>query len=286
MKRFTEAGITLEPRSIGACIDLAFRFISQEWPRLLVLILSCALPLMGLTLLIARTTDYGWAAALSTTLFGSVALGSLLVTHAAAIAFHQPLTAGQYVRYGLWQPASTLIFKCLLRVAAVILAPIVIPSIMLAVVGSFRTESRVLKSFRSSQHEHRTRDLVRQEFSDLLLRMSTLLVFGSLLWLVMTMTLDATCKLLFDTSPVFGPLREAAEDPWGYLDFEQIVANMWTTITTDGRILSALVLANLLTYAILRLAWFFTYIDLRIRRDCWDLEVALADEAQRWEAPA
>ena len=30
------------------------------------------------------------------------------------------------------------------------------------------------------------------------------------------------------------------------------------------------------------LAWFFAYVDLRIRRDCWDLELALAEEAQRW----
>ncbi len=44
----------------------------------------------------------------------------------------------------------------------------------------------------------------------------------------------------------------------------------------------------------MRLAWFFTYVDLRIREDCWDLEVALQAEVARghfrpteeWVTPA
>jgi hypothetical protein len=41
--------------------------------------------------------------------------------------------------------------------------------------------------------------------------------------------------------------------------------------------------ATLFAYQIARVAWFFTFIDARVRRDCWDLELILAREAKRLE---
>ncbi len=41
--------------------------------------------------------------------------------------------------------------------------------------------------------------------------------------------------------------------------------------------------AALFAYQLGRVAWFFTFIDARVRRDCWDLELILAREANRLE---
>ena len=38
-----------------------------------------------------------------------------------------------------------------------------------------------------------------------------------------------------------------------------------------------------LVYPIGRLAWFFCYIDVRVRRDCWDMELSIIQEAERLE---
>jgi len=42
-------------------------------------------------------------------------------------------------------------------------------------------------------------------------------------------------------------------------------------------------IAMWLTYPIIRLAWFFCYLDQRIRNECWDLDLQCRVEAVRLE---
>lgn len=286
MKRFTEAGITLEPRTVSLCIDMAFRFVGQEWRAVLGCLLGCAIPAAVLIDAGARWTPVGWLIALIVTAIATVVLGNLLVTHAASVAFREPLSYRRFFQLALWQSLSMIVTKSLMRLVVLLMFPLVIPAVMLLVYGRFNTESHILRAFRRSEHEHRARDLVQKEFSDLVLRMSQLLAFGCLFGIVTMLTCDALCKLLLDFSPFFGTLQEAARSPWGYYDPLDIIEELWTALIGDSRILILMSFSTLATYAVLRLAWFFTYVDLRIRRDCWDLEVALADETQRWERPA
>jgi hypothetical protein len=37
----------------------------------------------------------------------------------------------------------------------------------------------------------------------------------------------------------------------------------------------------LFVFMYLRIAWFLTYIDLRIREDCWDVELKLTQETEQ-----
>ncbi len=286
MKRLTEAGISLEPRSIGRCIDLAFRFLRQEWIPTLSITLACVAPAVLTTYAVASAGEYGWLAAVGSVALASVFLGSLLVTYAAAVAFREPVSAWRVLEIALWRMAPTILVKLLLRMVILPLSTVIFPGLALLTYAGFQTESRVLKHFRSHRFEHRTQDLVKREFSELLFRSVILASFGGVLWTVLLITADAGCKLLFDVSPVFGSLWEAAQDPWGYLEPLEAFGNMCSAAVTDPRVLATMVATALATYAVLRLAWFFTYIDLRIRLDCWDLEVALADEAQRWEVAA
>ena len=51
----------------------------------------------------------------------------------------------------------------------------------------------------------------------------------------------------------------------------------------DPVVVTAVLAVALLVYPIGRLAWFFCYIDVRVRRDCWDMELQMLQEAERLE---
>lgn len=286
MRRLTEAGITLEPRSIGSCLDLAFRFSSEYLSRFLGLWVSIAGPAMLITYVVAANSSWGWLAAILTVGWLSPWLAGLLLTQAISVAFSEPLTLRQIYYRAWWLNAGTLLARMGIRSVQLALLVTVIPSFLFLIYTGFQWESRLMKGLRKRQHDHRTQDLVQQEFSDLSLRAGACVACGAVLWLVLTMTVDGLCMLLFGVSPVFGVIAEAADDPWGYLDPGVLMLNMATAVITHPVLLSTLVGTALLTYAWLRLAWFFSYVDLRIREDCWDLELALADEARRWEPAA
>lgn len=283
MKYFAEAGIALEPRTTGECLDLAFRFVGREWVWVGGIVLSCLLPAVAVTWWGAQAGPFGWLIASGCLAWFSVPLGSLLVTYAAALAFREPMSLSRMGYQAFWKSLPTLLMKGVVRLAVLGLSCLIIPSLMLLTLGGFQTESRILSQYRAHSHERRTQDLVRRSYSDLLMRMGLMTLFGCLLWIILTLTVDAACKLLFDVSPVLGPLAAAGQNPWGFLDEEDVLLNVFSAAFTDPSVLATSVATGLVTYAILRLAWFFTYVDLRIRDDCWDLEFALSAEADRWE---
>jgi hypothetical protein len=55
-----------------------------------------------------------------------------------------------------------------------------------------------------------------------------------------------------------------------------IAADAFYLLGKDPRVLTALTAATLLVYPIGRLAWFFCYVDVRVRRDLWDAELEFA----------
>jgi hypothetical protein len=54
-------------------------------------------------------------------------------------------------------------------------------------------------------------------------------------------------------------------------------------IIDDPMVVVTLQIAMWLTYPIIRLAWFFCYLDQRIRNECWDLDLQCRVEAVRLE---
>ena len=51
----------------------------------------------------------------------------------------------------------------------------------------------------------------------------------------------------------------------------------------DPAFLTTIQLALWLPYPVIRLAWFFCYLDQRIRNECWDLQLQYRAEAARLE---
>lgn len=281
--KFTEAAIDLQPRSIGACLDLATMFISRRLGLWLATWAIFTIPTCVLVYLIAETTDYGLLGFLCGLAFGSVPLGTALVFAAAQTAMGQDCTARQAVFGSLrltWKPMLAVMA---LRMIQLPLMLAVLPGLALAILTGFHAEARVFARWRAREHEHRVGELIQTEYSDLMVRGGALILFGLGCWWLLTLTVDCASTVLFGVSPIITRFGDATRNIWELEDWVGWWSAAGTFLTTDALTLTTLTATGLASYTVCRLAWFFAYIDLRIRRDCWDLELALAEEAEKAE---
>jgi len=308
--RLDRAAIALQPRTIGSCVDLALVFVGRRFGAWLALVACFAVPAGVAAYWAARLTAHGLLWSLAMVCVATAPLGVCLVVAATQAAFSERWRLGQVLWGGLWKQAKATWLTLLLHpleasltllcvwpitevpsaIAGVLLlafaAVCLVPGIAVGVYAGFLAESGALSEFRRQRHDHRTKDLVKQEYWELVFRGLALWLFGVLLWGILTITVDFASTLLVGVPLIFGRIAAAIHHPWGSPELEEVADAFLQFCTSDPVALTTLTVTGLCVYAVCRLAWFFAYVDLRIRRDCWDLEVALADEARRVEAPA
>jgi hypothetical protein len=83
------------------------------------------------------------------------------------------------------------------------------------------------------------------------------------------------------TAGIEGPLLGPVSDYFNREFFDLGV--ILSLVARNPLFAATFVAAALFAYQLARVAWFFTFIDARVRRDCWDLELVLAREAKRLE---
>jgi hypothetical protein len=86
--------------------------------------------------------------------------------------------------------------------------------------------------------------------------------------------IDVAATMVFNRPIFFAILLEASRD--GRDVFLQLTHD-------DPAFLTTIQLALWLPYPVIRLAWFFCYLDQRIRNECWDLQLQYRAEAARLE---
>jgi hypothetical protein len=181
------------------------------------------------------------------------------------------------VTRGFWKALSKGVFPVLLGILL---------SLFLVVVAlrtGFVAESKLLASLDEQLRGQGLRDLMKKETGDLFSRSLAIVGFGWLMAIVVFFTIDWACNLLLGYPILLGRIWSSGGGANGvFVQIEQTFRMM----TGDPRCLAVFAAAVMLVYPIVRLAWFFCYVDLRVRRDCWDMELLFRQEARRLEGVA
>jgi len=111
-------------------------------------------------------------------------------------------------------------------------------------------------------------------FSRNLGRLMGLMVFWAVLSFGLFLILDFLSTTLFN-SPIFFKTAFDSSRSMGDV-FSQLLYD-------DPKVLTAIQFTLWLPYPVIRLAWFFCYLDQRIRNECWDLQLQFRAEAARLE---
>ena len=114
---------------------------------------------------------------------------------------------------------------------------------------------------------------MNETYRSLVGRLVTIVLFyaisvGSLFVLV-----DVTAGVLLGMPILYGRISSLAH-------FQE---EIFTLLNFDPRVATAIVAVCWLVYPAMRLAWMFCYLDVRIRKEGWDVELDFRVEARRLE---
>jgi hypothetical protein len=147
--------------------------------------------------------------------------------------------------------------------------------------NGFFVEQWALSKMDRHLHDRRASELLKGEIGDLYIRSASVFVFCILLWLMLLVTADLVSTYLLGLPLLMGRLGV----DWSYLRADDNgVSYVARFLWGDPVVLTSVLAVALLVYPLGRLSWFFCYVDVRVRRDCWDVELQIMQEAERLEA--
>ena len=280
--RFDRAAIGLTPRSVSNCLDLALVILREYLGAILGIWALIALPTCALIYCLVNYYEFDLRFAAVAGFIASSPMGVLLIAGVAPSAFGEPFTVTSALK-SLRRSGVLLLIKALLaRIPIGIgLMLCVFPGIWIGARLGFLAEQEVLGHLAQHLKDRRVKDLMRGAMEDLIGRLIGITAFCCLLAVMVFVTLDWASAFLFG----FPILRGRMHFDFNYSEeFDHALRYYCSFFWSDPRVVTALLATGLLVYLLGRLAWFLCYIDLRVRRDCWDMELQLIHEAQRLEA--
>jgi hypothetical protein len=278
--RFDQVTIPLVPRTVSNCLDLAVLFFGRHSPDILSAWAFVAFPAGAAVFYFSTAFEMGLPLSVFVLLLACPILGVLLMAGTAAETFGEPMEFPGMLLDTFARFKKLLVVNVLLHLAIAVGAMFCIyPGAWLAVRYGFLAEEACLSRLSGHLSDRRTDELVRREMPDLMYRGAAVAVFCSLLWAVIFFTLDILLSLLFGV-PIFSQRLTGL----GEYGADYFMEHAFYLLYHDPRVLTLWTMTGLLVYPIGRLAWFFCYIDMRVRRDMWDMELRFIHEAERLEA--
>ncbi|MCA9114787.1 MAG: hypothetical protein KDA79_06840 [Planctomycetaceae bacterium] len=270
--RIEQLRILLSPRTVASCLDLAFLFYGRHLRQMLGLWAAVAVPVgLAVWLLTTRAeiTVFGISVLL---LLATMPLGTLTALWSIPAVFGEPFsleTLNRQVRLH----CPVLLLQGLLQRAVVGLGLVllVLPGMWLAVRFGFLVEKRCLVRLGRYLHHQQADDMIRAGTVDLMVRSFWISAFCGMLTVVVSLTVDVLLEVLAGSSVL---LRPALHESGILLD------GLGQILYDDPAALTLVSVCFLLVYPLGRLAWFFCYVDLRVRQDCWDMELRMRKEAR------
>jgi hypothetical protein len=258
---------------------MAFVFLHRFFAPLALLWGMVAVPACLVVYYLVDRFEYDLRLAWIVFFFATGPMGVLLVAGGARASFGESPAWPAVWRSLGWRGVRLLIRSLVLRCAtAAGLVFLIVPGLWLAIRYGFMAEQAVLSNMDRHLSDRRTDELIKGELFDLLLRALRIDLFCKLLWLSLFLTLDLGCQFLLGFPILLGRLHVDVEYMGGLVEaIEYLFSFFWN----DPRVVTAMLLTAFAVYPFGRLAWYFCYIDLRVRRDCWDMELQILQEAER-----
>ena len=269
--RLEDATLALEPRSVGAAIDLAILFYRKHALKLLALsLLFGAAPVAVAGYRATRGDGWLWAVVLF--FFGSAFLGAAVVAGAGHHVFGEEFTLRNTLRHFgrrtfallFWLPLARVVLGAL---GAMCWGLLFVP---LAARYGFLSEVLVLEQLRGMRVGKRLEEILKSNHVEACGRYFAIASFALLVSIVLFLLLDLGSQALFGV-PIF-----VAKVSWA-VAYEDVM----NLLSYDPLLVVALASTWWLVYPLARLAWFFCYLDARIRKEGWDVEIAFRVEARR-----
>ncbi|MDF1742076.1 MAG: hypothetical protein P1V19_00185 [Gimesia sp.] len=296
--RFDHVNIAFVPRNSANCLDLAIMFYGRFLVSVLKLWALFAIPACTLVYLLSYYFLVDLRVAITITYFTTSPLGVILTWNTALYTFGNSKGFPSLKRQ-LNTRLILLMIRCLFDRTVLFLGPALIlfsgnvfiilgfiyllfPGIWLALRNGFRVEQSSLRyagiaSPQGTSHDHRTKDLISHDFGTLFSRGAITFFFCYLITFVLFITFDYLSYTLLEYPILMGQIPYVFDSE----SIDQSLTNIILLMTSDPRVLTFLTGFILLVYPIGRIAWFFTYIDLRVRLDCWDMELRMAELSQK-----
>jgi hypothetical protein len=280
--RFDQVTVPLAPRSTANCLDLALCFLRHYLKPIAGLWATIALPACILVYVLVDRYDFHLWMAMLIFFFVTSPLGVLLMAGAAPCAFGERFTyRGTWRRLG-WRGVELIMKGLALRVAMALGSLLFLfPGWYLGVKYGFFVEQAILSKMARHLHDRRADELLEGEIGDLIFRSAAIGTFSAMIWWVLLFTVDFACSTLLGWPILLGRCKV----DMSYLgNLWELIEYIFGFLGSDPIVITAALAVALMVYPIARLAWFFCYMDVRVRRDCWDIELQIIQEAQRLEA--
>ena len=265
----------IERRSIGACIDLATVFYRVHARSLLALSLCFGIPAVALSYWVSRETELGMFWSLLAFYAASPFLGAGIVYGAGRRLFGDSFSAGICL-WGILTRLIALTFSFAIVRVAMVLAFFFFffPAWLLGTQYGFLSETLLLEDAPFSKVSRRLAELTRGGFGMLAWRLLVIIFFAAVMGSSFFMMFDLLSRAIVGWPILTGRISSSL-----YV-FDEI----GTLLASDPRVVATVQAVLWLVYPLARLAWFFCYLDARIRKECWDLELDFRVEAKRLEA--
>ncbi len=259
--------IPIEPRTVGGCLDLAVHFYRVHFRQLMALLIVVAAPALGLTWILADQTQHGLFWGFVLYFFGAPIAGALIVAGAGQRIFGEPFT----VRRALdtFRPHALVLSLSLIwsRILTALAGLGLVTAWLVAVRGGFLPEIYLLEQLRGERRRRRVTELTRSTQTSPVMRFVAIQGFTLGLVLSFFTLIDLAFNHLVGMPIWTGH---------GY-GVGAMIERLWY----DPVVVTVLMGVVWAVYPLARIAWFFCYVDQRIRNECWDVELDFRRDARR-----
>lgn len=269
--RLEDATLALEPRSVGECIDLAILFYRRHAVKLLTLSLVFGVVPIAAGVL-GAANGIGWLLSGASFVLVSPFLGATVVAGVGHHVFGEEFTIANAVRHVRARFGTLVLLLPAARIAYVAVSLMCwgLLTVPVATRYGFSSEVVVLEQLRGYRIVKRCEEILRDTFLEACGRFAAIAAFWCVTSVALFFMLDLGSQALFGI-PIF-----AAKISWA-LAFEDVM----NLLAYDPLLIATLSLTWWLVYPLARLAWFFCYLDARVRKEGWDVEISLRVEARR-----